>query len=60
MPASSLMDDPSHWQKRAEEALRAADQLDDPIAKKTMLDIVRSYEQLAALALAKLSPKAVR
>jgi hypothetical protein len=31
-----------------------ADQLDDPIANRTMSDIARSYEQLAALAEAKL------
>ena len=36
--------------RRAEEARRVADQLDDPIAKKTMRDIALSYERLAALA----------
>lgn len=33
---------------------RVADQLDDPIARKLMLDVARSYQQLAALAEAKL------
>ena len=54
MQALSIVDDPTHWRQRAEEAHRVADQLDDPIAKKTMLDVARSYEQLAALAEAKL------
>ena len=45
-----LADDPAHWQRRAEEARRIADQLDDPIAKKTMREIALSYERLAALA----------
>ena len=53
MRMSSILDNATHWRKRAEEARSAADQLDDPIAKRTMLDIVLSYEQLAALAEAK-------
>jgi hypothetical protein len=57
MPTPSILDDPSHWRRRAEEARRVADQLDDAIAKKTMLDIAQSYEQLAALAQAKRAPK---
>jgi hypothetical protein len=39
--------------KRAEEARGVADQLDGPIAKKTMLEIALLYEQLAALVEAK-------
>lgn len=54
MQKISISEDPTHWRRRAEEAHRVADQLDDPLAKKTMLDIARSYEQLAALAEAKL------
>ena len=50
MNKPSLADDPAHWQRRAEEARRVADQLDDPIAKKTMREIALSYERLAALA----------
>ena len=45
-----LVDDPEHWQRRAEEAHRTVDQLDDPVAKETMRDIARSYERLAELA----------
>jgi hypothetical protein len=54
MQSQSIVDDPTHWRQRAEEAYRVADQLDDPIARKTMLDVAGSYEQLAALAEAKL------
>ena len=57
MPTLPIIDDPSHWRRRAQEARRIADQLDDPVAKMTMLDIAQSYEQLAALAEAKLAPK---
>ena len=57
MQTPSIIDDPQHWRRRAEEARRVADQLDDPVAKKTMMDIALSYEQLAALAAAKLAPK---
>ncbi len=34
-----------------------ADQLHDPVARKTMLEIADAYEQLAALAEAKLGSK---
>ena len=57
MKTPSIRDDPAHWRRRAEEARRIADQLDDLIAKKTMQDIATSYERLAALAEAKLPPK---
>jgi hypothetical protein len=45
-----MIDDPGHWRQRAEESRRTADQLDDPVDKKTMLDIAEAYEQLLALA----------
>jgi hypothetical protein len=54
MKTPSLRDDPAHWHRRAAEARRIADQLDDPIAKETMRDIANSYERLAELAEAKL------
>jgi len=53
MQTLSMIDDSTHWRRRAEEAHNIADQLDDPIAKKTMMSIALSYEQLAALADAK-------
>lgn len=57
MVKRSLADNPEHWRRRAEESRRIADQLDGPIAKKTMLDIAQSYEQLASLAETKSAPK---
>ena len=54
MQTLSIVDDPTHWRQLAEEARRVADQLEDPIAKKTMLDVVGSYEELSVLAEAKL------
>jgi hypothetical protein len=57
MKTPSLRDDPAHWRRRAEEARRIADQLDDPVAKETMRDIARSYEQLATLAETRGAPK---
>jgi hypothetical protein len=57
MPARPQIDDPAYWRRRSQEARRTADQMGDPVAKKTMLDIAISYEQLAALAEARLAPK---
>ena len=48
--ATPIINDSSHWRRRAADAYRLADQLDDPLAKNAMLDIARSYEQLAVLA----------
>jgi hypothetical protein len=52
------IDDPAYWRRRSEEAHRTADRLDDPVAKKMMLDIAASYERLVALTEARLAPKA--
>jgi len=41
------MYNPQHWRKRAEDSRRLAGQLDDPFAKKAMLEVALSYEQLA-------------
>ena len=57
MKTPSIRDDPAHWRRRAEEARHIADQLDDPVAKETMRDIARSYEQLATLAEKNRAPK---
>ena len=38
-----------HWRARADEARVHAEQLNDPIAKRTMLKIVAGYERLALL-----------
>ena len=42
------IDDPTHWRRRAEEARRMADQIDDPADKKALIDIATAYEQLVA------------
>jgi hypothetical protein len=47
---SSLLNDPAHWRRRAQETRSIADRLDDPIAKQTMLEVAEHYEQLAAIA----------
>ena len=54
MSKLSAIDRPTHWRQRAAEARSVADQLADPLAKKTMQDIALSYEQLATLAETKL------
>lgn len=50
MKSPTLKDDAGHWRQRAQESRSIADQLDDPVAKKTMLEIAEAYEQLAVLA----------
>jgi hypothetical protein len=50
MIRSPTIDDPAHWRRRAAESRRLAEQLDDPFAKKTMLEIAQSYERLAVQA----------
>ena len=50
MHAPAEINDPAYWRQRGEEARRAAGQLEDPVAKETMLEIAQSYEQLASLA----------
>jgi hypothetical protein len=45
----SLINDPAYWRERAEEARRIAEQLADAVAKQTMLEIARSYDNLAEL-----------
>jgi hypothetical protein len=44
---SSFINDPEHWRKRAEEARKLADQMNDPDAKQTMLGIAKDYDHLA-------------
>jgi hypothetical protein len=45
--AESHINDPEHWRERAEEARVHAEQLTDPEAKQTMLNIADDYEKLA-------------
>jgi hypothetical protein len=48
MARTPLQDDPKHWRQLAQDARAAAAQLDDPDAKKTMLEIAEGYDQLAS------------
>jgi hypothetical protein len=49
MANSSMKDDPKHWRQLAEEARAAADMLDDPDARKTLVEISERYEELASI-----------
>jgi hypothetical protein len=49
-PPSPLQDDPKHWRQLAQHARAAADELDDPDARRTMLEIADGYDQLASIA----------
>jgi hypothetical protein len=42
-----LINDPKHWRDRAEEARAYADAMNDPEAKRQMLEIARGYDRLA-------------
>jgi hypothetical protein len=49
MPTRTL-NDPAHWRQRAQETRGIADLLDDPAARKAMLEIAQQYERIAAIA----------
>ena len=57
MARPSLQDDPKHWRQLAQDARATADQLDDPDAKKTMLEIAEGYDQLASSAEKRMASK---
>jgi hypothetical protein len=42
-----LVNNPKHWRERAEEARATAEQLTDPVARRTMLQVAESYDALA-------------
>src|SRR6266545_284430 len=46
--SDSILDNPEHWQERAEEARSIAEQMSDPDSKRMMLRIAEDYERLAA------------
>jgi len=48
-------DEPTHWRRRAEDARRNAEQSIDQVTKKILANIANAYDQLAALAEAKLA-----
>jgi hypothetical protein len=58
MPKAPSIDDPAYWRQRATDSRRMAEQLDDPVQKKTMLEIADGYDQLAELAQSRMNSKA--
>ena len=42
----TLLDDPAHWQQRADEMNRLAKDMPDPAAKGAMLNIAAEYQVL--------------
>ena len=44
---ASLINDPEHWRKRADEARSLADDMKDEISKQMTLQIADDYEHLA-------------
>lgn len=43
----SLLNNPTHWRLRAQEAWRLADIIDDPVARAATIAIADEYERLA-------------
>lgn len=60
MTRSSLQDNPTHWRQLAQDARATAKQLDDPHAKRTMLEIAENYEQLASIAERKMASRSAK
>ena len=42
-----LLNDPSHWRKRAAEAREIADHMSDPEARQMMLKVADGYDRIA-------------
>ena len=49
MSTTNSTHDPGHWRMRADEARRSAAEATDPKVKSALLEIARSYEQVADL-----------
>jgi lipopolysaccharide biosynthesis regulator YciM len=50
MSPRPLIQDAEHWRKRAEEARRLAERMMDLESRRVMLEIAKSYDELAARA----------
>ena len=57
---NSILDDPKHWQERAEEARSIADHLKDPESGRMMLRIADDYDRLATHARARVKARAAQ
>jgi hypothetical protein len=55
----SLLNNPAHWQLRAEETRLLAAELLDPESKATILKIAEEYERLARRALTRMQEERV-
>ncbi|TMJ94726.1 MAG: hypothetical protein E6G77_22175 [Alphaproteobacteria bacterium] len=56
----STLDDPKHWEERAEEAGSIAEELKDPESKRMLLRIADDYDRLAAHARARMKARAAQ
>lgn len=54
----SHIDDPKYWRARADAAWHAAEKMIDPQARRTLIGISRSYEELARRTQARLAAAA--
>lgn len=50
MPHAPHFNDPHHWRERAEESRVLAEQMQDLVARKMMLQIADDYDKLAVRA----------
>jgi hypothetical protein len=55
---SALIENTEHWRARADQARSMAERLSDREDKRTLLDIARSYDQLAEHAEVRATAKA--
>jgi hypothetical protein len=46
-PDPNRINDPKHWQERAEQAFAIAEKMGDPEARAAMLNVAEQYERLA-------------
>jgi hypothetical protein len=53
-----MTDDPAHWRQRAQASRAEADRLNNPDAKKIMLEIAEAFARLADRAEKRGKPKA--
>jgi hypothetical protein len=55
----TLINNPAHWQLRADETRVLADHLIDPVARATILKIAEEYDRLALRALQRMQEERV-